>query len=177
MERIRGWCTMEQRRRQSYEDRFMQAYKRLEKPLFKLIIVCFALVIIVQLILTVPEGREMLSSVDRLEGERSNSVLTTAATNREPTEITIRTVGVNGGALPKAWVKVNGVPISAFTRDEVTVRVNKDDVLTIDTSKIPGLYRFEIDHNDPKISYPVPGTQVETNDGKGIDVGPVHFMN
>jgi len=168
---------MEQQRRQTYEERFLAAYGRLERPLLKLVMISFALVMIAQLILAVPGGRALLSAVERLEGERASTVLPTAAANKDPATVILRTVGVDGGALPKAWVKLNGVSVSAFTKPEVKIRVKEGDVLTVDTSAIPGLYRFEVDHDEPLISYPIPGTFIEASESRSAEVGPVHFLN
>lgn len=170
---------MEQRRKLTYEARFLNAYERLEKPLFRLVVIGFVLIIAAQLTLSTQSGRKWLSQVDQLEGQRTSGVLSTAATNQTTHDLTIRAVGTETElkGLPKVWVKVNGVPVTAFMKPEVSVRVNKNDVVTVDSSQVPGLFRFEIDHNDPHISYPVPGALVEANEGTEAKIGPILFMN
>jgi hypothetical protein len=160
---------MEQRRRQTYEERFLRAYDRWERPLFKMVLLGVALVILAQIALAIPEARQWLASADRLEGARTSGAMPATATENSASTLTLRTLGVSGG-LPDVWVKVNEVPVAAFVREEVSVNVREGDVVSVDTSALPGLYRFEIDHNDPKISYPVPGTLIESNDGKGAKI-------
>ncbi|MGB8955994.1 MAG: hypothetical protein WCC10_11510 [Tumebacillaceae bacterium] len=166
---------MEQQRRQTYEERFLRAYERLEKPLVRVVLIGFVLIVVAQFVLAMPAGRQLLSSADRLEGQRtSGGAMPTTAAENASAELTLRLVGVEG--LPKAWVKVNGTPVKSFSSQEVTVPVREGDVLTVDTSATPGLYRFEVDHDAPQISYPVPGTLVESNEGKAAEVGPVRMM-
>lgn len=174
MERNRGWYKMEQRRQQTYEERFLKAYERWEKPLVRVLIACFVLIVAAQAVLMWPAGRQLLSGVDRLEGHKTNGATLATATKDTRAQLTIRSVD-SGAGLPKAWVKVNGIPVSAFTEEAVTVSVREKDVVTVDTSGLPGVFRFEIDHDDPQISYPVPGTLVEAGDGQEAKVGPVHF--
>ncbi|ASS75165.1 hypothetical protein CIG75_09340 [Tumebacillus algifaecis] len=166
---------MEQRRQQTYEERFLRAYERLEKPLFKLILLGFALILIGQMALSTAAGRQFLSATDRMEGQRANGVMPAAATEKSTANITIRSVEADA-PLSKVWVKVNGVPSAAFQDEEVTVSVHQGDVVTVDTSELPGVYRFEVDHDNPGISYPVPGMLVEAMEGQLAEVGPIHFM-
>jgi hypothetical protein len=175
MKRIWGWYKLEQRRQQTYEERFLRAYERLEKPLFKLILLGFALIITAQLALSTPQGRQFLSATDRMEGQRASGVMPATATETSSAQLTIRSVDEEA-LLSKVWVKVNGVPAGSFQGDEVTVSVRQGDVVTVDTSELPGVYRFEVDHDDPAISYPVPGMLVEAMEGQLAEVGPVHFM-
>jgi len=168
---------MEQRQKATYEARFLKAYERLEKPLFRLVVIGLVLIVAAQLTLSTQTGRNLLSQVDQLEGQRTSGVLSAAATKQAPTELTIRAVGTGDAlkGLSKVWVKVNGVPVTAFMKQEVSVRVKEHDVVSVDTSQIPGLFRFEVDHDDPHISYPVPGDLVETSEGEA-EIGPILFM-
>ncbi|TCP59400.1 hypothetical protein EV586_101617 [Tumebacillus sp. BK434] len=175
MKRIWGWYKLEQRRQQTYEERFLRAYERLEKPLFRLILIGFALILIGQLALSTPQGRQFLSATDRMEGQRSAGVMPAAATEKSNAKLTIRAIEPKG-SLAKVWVEVNGVPAGNFHNAEATVSVKQGDVVTVDTSELPGVYRFEVDHDNPEISYPVPGMLVEAMEGQLAEVGPVHFM-
>lgn len=174
MKRNRGWYKLEQRREQPYEERLLKAYDRWEKPLFRLILLGFALLVIIQGILATDSGRMMLSAVDRMEGERTDGAMPVVAEDRQPAQLTIRSVGPVGD-LNKVWVKVDGIPVDNFEHNEVTIAVRQDDVVTIDTSAIEGLYRFEIDHNDPHMSYPTPGLLVESNQGQPAEIGPIDY--
>lgn len=139
-------------------------------------LVGLVLLVIFQGILATEGGRMFLSATDRLEGERTGGAMPVVAEDKQPAQLTIRSVGAVGN-LSKAWVKVDGVPVGNFQQNEVTVTVHKGDMITIDTSALEGLFRFEIDHNDPKISSPIPGTLVETNTGQPAEVGPIYYMN
>jgi hypothetical protein len=174
MDRNRGWYNMERQQRQTYEERFLRAYERLERPLVRVLMLCFVLIVAGQAVLMWPAGRQLLSGVDQLEGQKTNGATLTAATKDERAQLTIRSVDSYAG-LPKVWVKVNGIPVSVFSGESVTVSVRDKDVVTVDTSGLPGVFRFEVDHDDPQISYPVPGMLVEANDGQEAQVGPVHF--
>jgi ABC-type enterochelin transport system substrate-binding protein len=167
---------MEQRRQQTYEERFLRAYGRWEKPLVKIVLCGFLLVILAQFALMFPSGRQLLSAVDRLEGQRATSATLATATKDQHAQLTIRSVDASTD-LSKAWVKVNGIPVGQFANGNLTVTVRPKDVVTVDTTGLEGVFRFEVDHNDPQISYPVPGTLVEANEGKAAEVGPVYFGN
>lgn len=176
MRGIWGWYKMEQRRRLTYEERFLKSYERLEKPLARVVLIGFLCILIAQVLLAFPAGRRLLSMTDRLEGARqSGGVMATTAQNDEPMQITITNVDQEQ-ALPNVWIKLNGVPVVNFLKPEETVRVKEGDVLTVDSSGVEGVFRFQVDHNDPHISYPVPGTLVESNQDKAAEVGPIHLM-
>ncbi|MFD2168723.1 hypothetical protein [Tumebacillus lipolyticus] len=165
---------MEQKRQQSYEERFLNAYERLEKPLFRVILLGFVLILIAQLVLSTPQGRQFLSATDRMEGQRATGVLPAAAESAAA-QLTIRSVDATA-SLSKVWVKVNGVPTSPFQDGMATVSIKQGDVVTVDTTLLPGVFRFEVDHDDPAISYPIPGMLVEAMEGQLAEVGPIHFM-
>ncbi|MBL0387792.1 hypothetical protein JJB07_14215 [Tumebacillus sp. ITR2] len=168
---------MEQRRRLSYEERFLKAYGKLEKPLARIVVLGFVLIIVAQVMLAFPSGRNLLSMTDRLEGARqSGGVMpTTAQGTEETTQVSITNLDQQT-AMPNIWVKLNGVPLVNFMKSEVTVPVKEGDILTVDTSSIDGVFRFQVDHNNPHISYPVPGTLVESNEDRAAEVGPIHLM-
>ncbi|PWK14293.1 hypothetical protein [Tumebacillus permanentifrigoris] len=167
---------MDQRRRLTYEERFLKSYERLEKPLSRIVLLGFVLIVVAQVLLAFPSGRHLLSLTDRLEGTRqSGGVMPTAAQSDEPTQVTITNVDQQQ-AWPNIWVKLNGVPVVNFMKSEVTVPVKEGDVLTLDSSSVEGVFRFQIDHNSPHISFPVPGTLVESNQDRAAEVGPIHLM-
>ncbi|KEO83662.1 hypothetical protein [Tumebacillus flagellatus] len=167
---------MEQRRRLSYEERFLKAYGKLEGPLARIVLLGFLLILVAQVLLAFPGGRQLLSMTDRLEGARqTGSVMPTAAQGEETTKVTITNVDQQQ-AMPSIWVKLNGVPVANFLQPEVTVPVKDGDLLTVDSSSVEGVFRFQVDHNNPSISYPVPGTLVESNEDRAAEVGPIHLM-
>jgi hypothetical protein len=167
---------MEQRRQQTYEERFLRAYGRLEKPLVKIVLCGFLLVILAQFALMFPAGRQLVSAVDRLEGQRTSGATMATATKDQHAQLTIHAVDA-AADLTKAWVKVNDIPVGQFVNGDLTVTVRPKDVVTVDTTGLEGVFRFQVDHNDPQISVPVPGTLVEANDGKAAEIGPVFFSN
>lgn len=173
MERIRGWYKMEHRRSQTYEERFLAAYRRLEKPLIRVILCGFFLLLVAQFALSFPAGRQLLSATDRLEGQRAGSVTTTAGQDKTAALIIS---SVDGGLMPQAWVKVDNVPVANFSTSQVTVKVKAGDTVTIDTSAVPGVHRFQIDLNSPYIGNPVAGTLVEANSSQSAHIGPVEFI-
>jgi hypothetical protein len=173
MERIRGWYKMEERRSQSYEERFLAAYRRLEKPLVRVVMCGFLLLLLAQLGLSFPAGRQLLSATDRLEGARAGSVTTTAGQDESASLIIS---SVDDGLMPQAWVKVDNVPVANFSQSQVTVKVKAGDTVTIDTSALPGVHRFQIDLNSPNVGNPVAGTLVEANDSQNAHIGPVEFI-
>lgn len=167
---------MDQRRRLTYEERFLKSYERLEKPLSRIVLLGFVMIVVAQVLLAFPAGRNLLSLTDRLEGtKQSGGVMPTTAQNDEPTQVTITNVDQQH-ALPNIWVSINGVPVVNFMKSEVTVQVKEGDVLTVDSSNVEGVFRFQVDHNSPRISYPVPGMLVESNQDRAAEVGPIHLM-
>lgn len=162
---------MEYRRPQSYEERFLSVSTWMERMLFRIAMLGFAGIILSQLVLSVPALRDVFSVTDRLEGQqisqnRSNPPSQTTGFK----QLTIRPVNDKPVT---AWVKINGVPVGQITQSGITVKITKKEILEIDTSSQEGIYRFEIDHNDPSITYPPPGTLVETSQTHAAVVEPV----
>ncbi|MGZ4134470.1 MAG: hypothetical protein ACXVC1_04295 [Tumebacillaceae bacterium] len=164
---------MEHRRSQSYEERFLAAYKRFEKPLLRLIMGGFMLMLVVQLVLSFPAGRQLLSPTDRLEGARTGSVTTTAGQDQSTALII---TAVEDGLMPQVWVKVDNVPVANFAQSTVTIKVKDGDTVTIDSTALPGVHRFQIDLNSPNVGNPVAGTVVEANNSQVATIGPVEFI-
>ncbi|GAX89700.1 hypothetical protein [Effusibacillus lacus] len=154
---------MEYRRPQSYEERFLAVSTSLERLLFRIAILGFAGILVSQMILVVPELRQVFSSVDRMEGQKISQEHTNIGTpHMSPKEIIIRPVGDE--PLPaEAWVRINGTPVARISQSQAVIKVRHMDKVEIQTMFQRGIYRFEIDHNDPSIISPTPGTIVEAS--------------
>ncbi|WP_018130761.1 hypothetical protein [Effusibacillus pohliae] len=153
---------MQYRRPQSYEERFLAVSTKLERLLFRLAITGFAGIVASQLALSVPEVRQVLSPTDRLEGKKISQDADAPAPDTGTKQLIIRPVAAQTKPVD-AWVKVNGVPVAHIRQSEVVVKVKNHDKLEIDSSAQPGIFRFEIDHNDPSITSPTPGTVMESS--------------
>lgn len=155
---------MEYRRPQSYEDRFLAVSTKLERLLFRGAMLGFGGILVSQLILSWPDIRETLSPTDRLEGQKiSETDQAQAAVNVTAAELTIRPVSAQAGS-GEAWVKLNGTPVSKMGESGVVLKVKSGDKIEVDTSPKLGIYQFEIDHNDPSITSPTPGTIIESSE-------------
>jgi hypothetical protein len=161
---------MEYRRPQSYEERFLILSSKLERMLFRVAMVGFAGIVISQIVLSVPEIRSVLSAADRLEGQQISSDKTDSGTSTAEKEITIRSLTDKPIT---AWVKINGVPVAQILPNGVRIKVKKNEIVEIDTSSLEGIYRFEIDHNDPSITYPTPGILVESSQTHAAVLKPI----
>jgi hypothetical protein len=73
-------------------------------------------------------------------------------------------------------IKVNGVAVVQIGKEQVAVMVNNGDTLEIVPQQETGLAEFEIDHNDPAITSPAPGTHVQTSDSHSAMIGPILFQ-
>lgn len=152
------------RRSQTYEERFLSVSAKWERFLCRLALSGFMGILISQLALSVPEFRQVFSPVDRLESRtipRGDERI--PLQNAHPHDLTIRPAA-NQSPPAKAWVKVNGVPVAQIGQSGVTIKVRDRDRIEIDTSSQRGVFRFEIDHNDPSIASPTPGTLVESSE-------------
>lgn len=167
---------MEQRRSQSFAERLLSRFGRWEKPLLRTVMFGVVLVILVQLVYLFPAGRQALIGIsDPLSADlHAGSVTATAGQERTAT-ILIKPIG-DMDLMPDAKVLVNGVTVASFTQTQVSVRVHEGDTVSIDTSAVPGVHRFQIDLNDSFVASPVPGQLVESDDDVNAVIGPVQFL-
>ncbi|MFC4768885.1 hypothetical protein [Effusibacillus consociatus] len=164
---------MEYRRPQSYEERFLAVSTKLERLFFRVAMLGFAGIVISQFVLSVPELRQVLSVTDGMEGQKiSQDGDSQASMSVTAHEIIIRPVKGQSGPI-EAWVKINGIPIVRIGESETAIKVKHGDRIEIDTSSKNGIYQFEIDHNDPSVTSPTPGTVVESSEGHAAVVEQV----
>lgn len=161
---------MEYRRAQSYEERFLALSSKLERVLFRVAMFGFVGILIGQIILSVPEMRSVLSATDRLEGQQISQDKAELGTSAAEKEIKIRPLTDPPNT---AWVKINGVPVAKMSPSGVTIKVKENEIVEIDTSSQEGIYRFEIDHNDPSITYPTPGILIESSQSHAAVLKPI----
>lgn len=166
---------MENRRPESYEDHFLAVSTKMERLLFRIAILGFAGIIICQLVLSVPGLREVFSATDRLEGDKvSHNQGQLVSQTSADKELIINPADAPSQNI-KAWVKINGVPVIQIAGNAVTVTFRENDVLEIDTSRQEGVYRFSLDHNDPSITSPTPGTLVEASQQHSAVIKPILY--
>lgn len=165
---------MENSRPQSYVQRFLAVSSKVERLFFRAGMFGFIGIVASQLLLMSGSLRSILTTVDALEGEKLTNSSKAAASSETARELLIAPVSNSGSV--RTWVKINGIPVVQIADKQVSVKVNNGDVLQIDTPQADGVSEFEIDHNDPAITSPAPGTRVETTAAHSAVIGPVLFQ-
>ncbi|BCJ85361.1 hypothetical protein [Effusibacillus dendaii] len=158
---------MELRRPKPYEDRVLDFATKLERLFFRLAMLGFMGILASQLALSIPTVRDALIQTDQLENKNAAQDTTRSLTK----QLTIRPAPENGPVT--AWVKINNTPVAKLVHSQVSIEFTQNDEIEIDTSGQSGVYRFEIDHNDPSIASPAPGTYVETSESHQAVIQPV----
>lgn len=165
---------MENNRPESYVQRYLAVSGKLERLFFRFAMLGFIGILGSQMLMSSHSLRSLISPVDSLEGQTITNSRKAGAASQTYRELLIRQV-TPVSEHSNSWIKINGVPVMQIGKEQVTVKVTNGDTLEIQPQQESGLAEFEIDHNDPAITSPAPGTHVQTSDSHTAVIGPVLF--
>ncbi len=136
--------------------RFFTLSARLERVFVQAIFAFGLVMVVAQVLLTVPGVRQAMSYVDRLEGIPLGAGGATVT-------ITLSVGSPKGSAL----LVVNGHRASSFAGGEVRLVVAPGDLLEVDGTMLEGEAVFEVIATDGGVSAPKVGEKVVTHRGVG----------
>lgn len=126
----------------------------MESVLVQTVAALGAVLVLGQLLLSLPAARHVMSYVDRLEG---------VALDAGGAAVTVVMTG--GGPGQNAFLLVNGQQAASFATEAVRINVKAGDLLEIDGSRLDGEASFEVVGVAGGVSAPAVGTRVVTRRG------------
>lgn len=141
-------------RRALADPRYFALSARMEAVLIQAVVALGLVVVLSQVLLTIPAARYVMSQVARLEG--------VALWEETPTVTIALRAGSPGRA---AAVLVNGERAATFASDQVRLRVRPGDLLEVDGTGLDGEGVFEVVETTGGLRVPALGERVVTRGG------------
>ncbi len=111
---------------------------KIERLLIIIFSICFALLILAQVLMTFPNARMFLTQEEKVEGvflEKSDALYDKGVVVIEL---------INHERIDAAWVLVNGQKKVNFTGKQVSISVKDTDLIEVDGTKVDGIIKVRI---------------------------------
>jgi hypothetical protein len=138
--------------------------RRAEALLVQVIVALGVLIVLTQLLLTVPAARYVMSYVNRLEGVALG-----------PGGASVTVALESGTPAKAAWLLLNGRRAADFALGSVRVQVKAGDSLEVDGTSLAGDGRFTVLLTAGGVAVPAAGLSVTTH-GDVVPFGRVTFQ-